>query len=194
MKAQAWVLFSKGLLLGTCVLVAGLAWGQAPAGGESGEEARAYKIGVVDRKEVFDAYERTKQEYEQLQKEVDERQKVVTALSDKVEGQKDEYEQKKETMSDEEREELESQIESDFRLYRSELNRLQGDIDKMEERVVKKLFRDVNMAIEQVGAEGNYHLVLDGTPKGGVLYYSPTLNMTQKVVDYINSDRMESSE
>ena len=97
----------------------------------------------------------------------------------------------------EERDEFEDRVRSDYRHYQSELDRMQRDIDSMELRVIKKLFAEIDAAIAQVGADGDYHLVLDGTPKdtpGSVVYYSPTLNMTQKVVDYINSHDMAKSE
>ena len=47
---------------------------------------------------------------------------------------------------------------------------------------------DLVKAIEEVGAEGNYHLILEADPetRTGVMYHSPTLNMTQKVVDRLN--------
>ena len=176
-----------------CTLAAAAAAVDAPAGkapAASGSESKAYKIGVVNRKEVFDAYTKTKTEYETLQQEVDGRQKKVDALSTQIDAQKKEYDGKKDSMTETERDEFKAKVESDYRQYRGELDRMQRDIDSMELRVVKKLFGDIDRAIARVGAEGDYHLVLDGTPKdtpGSVIYYSPTLNMTQKVIDYINS-------
>ena len=181
-------------------LMAGLAAFAFDASGQADTEAssqsRAYKIGIVDRKEVFDAYERTEIEYDKLEKEVEERQKVVDELSEKIEQQKSEYEKRKDTMTLEEREEFEAKVESDYRHYRSELERLQGDIDSMEMRVVKKLFDEIDQAIAEVGSEGNYHLVLDGggEARGGVVYFSPTLDMTQKVIDHLNSKENPSAD
>jgi Skp family chaperone for outer membrane proteins len=174
--------------LAAAAAVADAPVGKAPAA--SGSESKAYKIGVVNRKEVFDAYTKTKTEYETLQQEVDGRQKKVDALSTQIDDQKKEYDGKKDSMTETERDEFKAKVESDYRQYRGELDRMQRDIDSMELRVVKKLFGDIDRAIARVGAEGGYHLVLDGTPKdtpGSVIYYSPTLNMTQKVIDYINS-------
>lgn len=181
----AWLV---GCTLAAAAAVADAPVGKAPAA--SGSESKAYKIGVVNRKEVFDAYTKTKTEYETLQQEVDGRQKKVDALSTQIDDQKKEYDGKKDSMTETERDEFKAKVESDYRQYRGELDRMQRDIDSMELRVVKKLFGDIDRAIARVGAEGGYHLVLDGTPKdtpGSVIYYSPTLNMTQKVIDYINS-------
>lgn len=160
----------------------------APAASEG--DGKAYKIGVVNRKEVFDAYKKTKAEYDSLQKEVNSRQKTVDDLSAKIETAKKEYEAKKDKMGDQDREEFKAKVESDYRHYQSEMRRLQGDIDSMELRVVKKLFGEIDKAIAAVASEGNYHLVLDGTPKetpGSVIYFSATLNITGKVIDYVNS-------
>ncbi|GEM_PF-994036 len=184
-RKQIWIPGYVALLV-TAVLLSG---GDA-ASQEAAADGKVYKIGIVDRKEVFEKYNRKKDEYDGLQEEVKKRQTIVDELMDRIEKQKAEYDSKKDALSNEEREELESAIESDMRLYRSEFNRLQGDIDKAEERVVKKLFGDIDRAIALVGAEGNYHLVLDGTPRGAaatVVYFSPTLNMTGKVIDYLNT-------
>jgi len=195
----------NGVLLGTvaflsvCAVpaVAGAIAEETGGADSQPSDSRAYKIGVVNRKDVFDNYNKMKAEYDELQKEVDKRQAKVDELSEKIEAQKTEYEEKKESMTEGQREEFEARVESDYRYYRTELDRLQRDINSMELRVVKKLFGEIDKAIAQVGADGDYHLVLDGTPKdasGSVIYYSPTLNMTQKVIEYINSHDMSESE
>ncbi len=189
------VRFGKGILWSVWLSVAcGLLMSSAIAQESDGAPgSKAYKIGIVDRKLVFDAYEKTKVEYENLQKQVEVKQSTVDKLSKNVEAQKEEYDKKKDTMTDVERAEFENKVKSDYHQYRSELERMQSDIDSMELLVVKKLFAQIDRAISTVGAQGNYHLVLDGTEKetpGSVIYFSTTLNMTQKVIDYINSHDM----
>lgn len=147
-----------------------------------------YKIGVVVVKDVFDAYERQEKEYEQLQLERDKKQKDIDVLSRKIEEQKERYDQNKATMSDIEREELEDEIQANYSRYKAEFKRMQEDIDRQEKRLLETIFEDINEAIQEVGARGNYHLILEGGNGGrsGVLYHSTTLNMTQQVTDHLN--------
>lgn len=179
-------------VLNTCssravILAAMLVGGVAVA--ENGDAAGQYRIGVVNVKSVFDAYDRQKEEYKKLEDERDSRQKEIDKLSDKITKAKEQYDKQKESMSDEQREALEVQIESDFGKYKAEFDRLQAEIDRREKRLLEDLFADIRTAVQEVGAEGNYHLILEGGESGrtGVLYSSPTLNVTGRVIDHINA-------
>lgn len=165
------------------LLVAGAAWA------ENGTTPSQYRIGVVNIKSVFDAYERQKAEYKKLESERDIRQKEIDKLSEKIEKAKEQYDKQKDTMSDTQREALEIEIETDFGKYKAEFDRFQTEIDLREKRLLEDLFQDIRTAVQEVGAQGNYHLILEGGESGrtGVLYSSPTLNVTGQVVDHINA-------
>lgn len=154
----------------------------------------AYKIGVVNVKDVFDKYERQMHEYELLQTEKDKKQAKIDILSEKITKQKDRYDAEKDTLSDEEIEKLEEEIESDYSRYKSEFKRLQEDIDRREKKLLEAVFEDIHTALQEVGLRDNYHLILEGGKSGraAVLYYSTTMNMTQKVIDHLNEKYSDS--
>ena len=149
-----------------------------------------YKIGVVDLDLVFNGYQRQVQEYAALRKERDDRQTELDKLSEKVEAAKQRYKDDKDNMTEEERFDLQEQISSDLSRYQTEFKRLQGDIDRMEKRLLESLFKEIKEAIALVGSRDNYHLVFESGAKRntGLLYSSPTLNMTQKVIDQLNNE------
>jgi outer membrane protein len=149
-----------------------------------------YKIGVVNLKKVFDDYDKQKELYAQLSEDRDEAQKPIDELSAIIEADRERYKKNEETMTNEEKRELEDKVESNYSRYKSEFQRLQEDIDRKEKKILEDLFQDIQKAVEEVGARENYHLILEGDSQGrrtGVLYFSTTLNMTQKVVEYLNS-------
>lgn len=147
-----------------------------------------YKIGVVNVKTVFDSYEKQVDEYKDLQDKRDTKQKQIDKLSEKINRNKERYEAEKENMSDVQHTDLEDLIESDYSLYKAEFSRLQEDIDRREKKLLESIFKEIHLAIQEVGAAGNYHLVLEGgeTGRSGLLYFSTTLNMTQQIIDYLN--------
>ena len=149
-----------------------------------------YKIGVVNVKLVFDAYEKQKDEYAHLQSTRDEKQKKIDELSATIEKNKERYEKGQDSMDSEARAELEDRIESDYSLYKSEFRRLQEDIDRREKKLLESIFKEIHLSIQEVGTQGNYHLVLEGGESGrsGLLFSSTTLNMTQQVIDYLNEN------
>jgi len=148
-----------------------------------------HKIGVVNLKEVFDNYDQQKESYKNLKVERDKAQKPIDELSAKITADKQRYESEATTMPVEERRKLKEKIESDFSLYQAEFQRLQKDIDRKEKNMLEGLFDNIQKAIEEVGAQENYHLIFEGgkNTRNGLLYYSTTLNMTQKVIDHLNA-------
>lgn len=156
--------------------------------GQPPTQSAAYKVGVVNLDQVFKGYDKQQAEYAALKKERDVRQVDLDALSKKVEDAKARLETHAASMTEEEQLDLREEINADFGTYEAEFKRLQGDIDRMEKRILERLFRDIDQAIAQVGARDNYHLVFESGRKGtsGLLYSSPTLNMTRKVTDLLN--------
>lgn len=171
-------------LFATIVLASGVLYA-APA--ESQGDSN-YKIGVVDVKQVFDSYERQKKEYAQLQSERDTKQAEIDKLSEKIAAAKERYDKESSSMSDSARMELEEQIQSDYSKYKADFKRLQEDIDRQEKRLLETVFEDIHTAIQEIGARGDFHLVLEAGQPGrtSVLYSSTTLDITQQVTEHLN--------
>jgi Skp family chaperone for outer membrane proteins len=153
-----------------------------------------YKIGVVDLKQVFDAYKKQIDEYAKLRTERDTMQKPIDDLSKTITADKDKYDKEKDKMTPDAKRVLEEKIEAAVTRYKAEFERAQQDIDRKEKKLMRDIFEEIYMGIQEVGAQGDYHLIFEsgdsgsvmpGRP-GGLLYSSTTLNMTQKVIDHLN--------
>lgn len=158
------------------------------------QDSAAYKIGVVDLKQVFDNYKKQIDEYAKLRIERDTMQKPIDELSKAITADKDKYDKEKDKMGEDAKRALEEKIEAAVTRYKAEFERAQQDIDRKEKKLMRDLFEEIYMAIQEVGAQGDYHLIFEsgdsssvmpGRP-GGLLYSSTTLNMTQKVIDHLN--------
>lgn len=97
----------------------------------------------------------------------------------------------------EERRELEETIETAVSRYRKLFELAQEDIDRQEKKLLREVFDEIDVAIQEVGAKQNYHLIFEsgeGNPTslpgrtGSLLYHSTTLNMTQRVIDHLNGE------
>lgn len=171
-------------LLTALALASGMAFA-APADAQADS---TYKIGVVNVKQVFDTYERQKKEYSLLQSERDGKQAEIDKLSAQITAAKERYDRDREKMSDAEREQLEEQIESDYSKYKADFKRLQEDIDRQEKRLLEVVFEDIHVAIQELGARSDFHLILESGQPGrtSVLYHSTTMDITQQVTDHLN--------
>jgi Skp family chaperone for outer membrane proteins len=75
-------------------------------------------------------------------------------------------------------------------VYRSQLEGKQREIDAEEQRLMKTVFAEVDQVVEKIANAEGYHLVFEGgSGRGGVIYYSTTIDITQKVVDALNSGK-----
>jgi outer membrane protein len=149
--------------------------------------AGQYRIGVVSRQQVLKKYNKVKAEYEKLQGKVKTEQTDIDKLSDKIEGMKKDYEAQKETMTPEDRATKEAAVQKEYSQYRNMLATKQQEIDTEEQLLVRTVMAEVDQVVSKIATEQGFHLVLEGSSRSGVLYYSPTIDITQRVVDALNS-------
>lgn len=154
-----------------------------------------FKIGFVNTKEVFDEYDRQKKDYENLREVQAEAQEPLTELSKQIDRDKERYDAEADSMEEDERLDFEEKIQAAVTRWKAEFDRAQEDIDRQEKKLLRNVLEDIHLAIQEVGAKYNYHLIFEGGPgnassltarTGGLLYGSTTLNMTQLVIDYLN--------
>lgn len=161
---------------------------QEPA--KSADTGASYRIAVVDVELVMREYNKRKQKYEELQKEVDAQQKDLDNLMNRIEEDRKKLESGKATMSDEEKLDLKMKIEQEAASYRAELEKRQKTIDSKEERIIRECLDDIQNAINIIATSDNYHLVFNAgkSLKSSLLYHSPTMDITSKVLTQLNSN------
>ncbi len=149
----------------------------------------AYKIAVVDIDLLMREYNKRKQKYEELQKEVDAQQKELDAMMARIEADRKKLEDGKATLSDEEKLDLKMKIEQETAAYRAELEKRQKTIDSKEERIIRECLDDIQNAINVIATSENYHLVFNTgkSLKSALIYHSPTIDITSKVLAQLNS-------
>jgi Skp family chaperone for outer membrane proteins len=172
------------VLVATALLVPAAAQAQ-----EAGSFDEGYKIAVVNRKEVFDNYEKQKQEYAKLEQQMEQDQQSIDALSERIESMREDYEERRAAMSDEERDRTQTELDSLMLEYKTEFEKLQGDIDAKHRRLLMRMMEDINEMVTQIGREENYHLILEGDPKAGsgVLFAADAIDITKAVTDRLNA-------
>ncbi len=151
---------------------------------QNAEMTGGYKIGVVDRKEVFDNLEQQQRQYQELQREMEEMQAEIDRLSERIEADQQRLRLEGPTMSPADREELEARLSSNLNQYQAEFQRLQLEVDTRFSRLVRRIREQIDEAVQEIGAQENFHLILEGDPRSqsGVLYYSSTIDLTSRVL------------
>lgn len=157
-----------------------------------------YKIGVVDFRAVFEGYNKKVEAYTNLNQLRDEMQDPLDEMFEQISKDREVYQAESETMDPDDRSALQEKIESALSRYNAEKERSQEDIDRQERKLVREIFEDIQQAVQEVGAQNNYHLIFDSGEDaatnlpgraGGLLYHSTTINMTQRVIDHLNKEQ-----
>ncbi len=156
----------------------------APSASGSGVQ---YRIGVVNRKQVLDKYNKVKDEYKKLQAKVDGEQGDIDKLSKKIEGMKTDYDAQKGTMTPEQRATKEADVQKEYGEYKSLLDKKQREIDADEQLLMRTVLSEIDQVVSKIATDQGFHLVLEGSGRSGVIFYSPTIDITQRVVDALNS-------
>ncbi|MBI5091395.1 MAG: OmpH family outer membrane protein [Candidatus Hydrogenedentes bacterium] len=181
--------FVLSLLMGSTAT--GAETKEAPAAAPAAPVASGgYKIGVVSRYEALKAYDKRISEYKKLETERDTLQGPLNKMLEDIKADQKRYDDGKATMSETDRKALEDTIQAAMRDLQAESKKRQGQVDDKEKRVIEAITADFEKAVKVVGEHENYHLVLEGddnVPNRIVLYFSDTIDMTPKVIEYLNS-------
>jgi len=155
------------------------------------DSARAYKIGIVEVQAVMDGYGKRKTEVGKLEQEAEKSNKEIEALQNSFQKELDQYKQDQANLSDTDRLERQEGLDRQKFALEMEIRQREASLERKKLSVKKMLLDDIVKAVSQVGSEENYHLILeaDAETRTGVLFYSTTLNMTQKVIDRVNKQK-----
>lgn len=181
-------LFSLAFL---AILLAGYAFlnaGGTAAQTNAADASRVYKIGIVDVQAVMDGYSKREAEVAKLEQEAKQSNSEIEALQKKFQDEVDQYKKDQETLSDSARLERQESLDRQKFALEMEVRQREASLERKKLNVKKLLLDAIVKAVNEVGTEENYHLILESDPetRTGVLFYSSTLNMTQKVIERVN--------
>jgi len=197
-KLRVKLLWVGLVVVSLCVFgVSGLGLAQEKAGDSAvGADTKAstnapkgqYKIGIVDVQAVMDGYTKREEEVGKLENEVKELQEQIDALDQEFQDKKQKYDETKESLTEEERIEWQEQLETAWFNLKSEYTRISDQIKAKEQRLRSRLLADIMKCIEEIGVKENFHLILEAekTSRTGVLFYSATMDITDKVIVRLN--------
>ncbi len=147
-----------------------------------------YKIGIVDRRAVLQGWNKVKAEREKLESDVDKENKEIDKMAADLQSAKETYDKEKDTLSATVREEREMALNKQLMDYQTKLQTKQAEVDERERRLMKRFFGDIDDAVQKIGEADNYHLIIDGSKGSSTLFFAPAMEMSQKVIDYLNAN------
>lgn len=149
------------------------------------------KIAVVDEQQVIDEYARSKQLVKQLEEAFKSKKEELKALEDNL----NKANLAMRTASSAKKQELHEQISRGQIQLEVSKKYMTEFFTSQQNRFTLEVIKDIEDAIEMVGRDGGYDLVLRKTvpgPRGldaqkTVFYHSDRLDITKEVLKYLNT-------
>jgi Skp family chaperone for outer membrane proteins len=155
----------------------------SPAFSQEGQ----HKIGIVNRKVVYDSYNKQLDERTKLEKELEKEKSDLVAREETLKKQREDYESKKDSMSDEQKQQEQEQLQAAYNKLVADGKTAQDKLDSRSRQLVRDLREEIDAAVKDIGAKENFHIILEGDPiASSVLYFSTTMDLTSKVTQVLN--------
>lgn len=188
LRKSLWALMVVALTAATGNLVSGVAHAQQEGASASSGQ---YKLAVVDRKKVFDGYTKKNAEWDQLEKEKKAVEDDLNKRIDAATRRREAYLKERPNLPEEQRIARENELNREITDINLDGQNKQRDISAKGERIIRKYTSEINAAIQAIGQNENYHLIFESdTAISSVVFYTTTIDITQKVLDYVNSHDM----
>ncbi|MFO8053081.1 MAG: OmpH family outer membrane protein [Candidatus Omnitrophota bacterium] len=141
--------------------------------------AKDLNIGYVNTIEVFNEYQRTKEQDKQLEEK---KEKVKEGLEAK-EKEIQNIQSKLEVLKEGKKKAEEAKLQKKMQEYRDMRQKELTDIKKERDEMMKDIIADIEQTVEDYAKKNNYDLIVNGN---SVLYGAKSKDLTNKILKIIN--------
>lgn len=155
------------------------------------DAAGAFKVGVVDRKQVFDNYNKKKDEMAVIEGETERQNADFKAKGDALQKKIEAFNAKRDSLSEQERIAEEERLSSEMNTYKAEFKTTDDKYQLRARNIIVTLRKEIDAVIQEIAVNEGYHIVLEGDSdpesRSSVLYFATAIDMTQKVTEALNA-------
>ena len=145
------------------------------------------KMGYLNVDKILSELDEVRQVYIELEKEQRKIEVEYQSLQFELDSLFRSYEQQKMLMSEERRQKTENTIQSkQAELERFQIEKVgpQGEIYKIQERLMAPIYEKMDNAVSKVGAEKGYDYIFN-VSSGQIVYALPQYDVTEKVIEVL---------
>lgn len=152
--------------------------------------AKEFKIGYVSTDRVVERYEAAVEAKRALNEAIATFEARADSLKSDYDRIKSEYESQQLTLSEEGKRAKAAEVDAAKRrydTYMTEVYGTNGKIDQKNLELIAPIVEKIDSVVSRIAVEEGYSLVLDAA-KANIVYSQPGLDITQLVVDELNSE------
>ncbi|MEH6469608.1 MAG: OmpH family outer membrane protein [Halopseudomonas sp.] len=140
-------------------------------------------IAVIDMEAALAASKQAQTLREKLQQEFAAEESDLRKLSEEGNALKAKLEKEGSFMSDEERQQLRTQVQQKYQQFQSLGNQVKQETQSREREFLQQLRPQIEVILQAIVDSDKIDVILN---KKGVVYAQPTMDLTQRVVDELN--------
>jgi len=147
------------------------------------------RIAHVDSKLIFDGYKGTKKAQEEYDRQVAKWEQQANLLQKELSAIKEKLDKQLLMLSDEKKRELEAEYnkkDTELKTFIDRVYGRKGELITQNEKVSGPIIQLIRKAVNEIALQEGYDMVVDRAT-GAVLFWKKENDLTQKVLDYLNS-------
>lgn len=147
------------------------------------------RIAHVDSKLIFDGYKGTKKAQEEYDRQVAKWEQQANLLQKELSAIKEKLEKQALMLSDEKKRELEADFakkDTELKEFIDRVYGRKGELITQNEKVSSPIIQLIRKAVNEIALQEGYDMVIDRAT-GAVLFWKKENDLTNKVLDYLNS-------
>jgi outer membrane protein len=145
------------------------------------------RIAHVDSKLIFDGYKGTRKAQEEFDRQVAKWEQQANLLQKELASIKERLDKQSLMLSDEKKRELEADYAKKDTELKDFISKVYGRTGELiSEKVSAPIIQLIRKAVNEIALQEGYDMVVDRAT-GAVLFWKNENDLTQKVLDYLNS-------
>ena len=149
--------------------------------------AAELRIAVVDMQRALNECEAGKRAKDQVKAKFEKSQEDLKRQREDLDRRKEEYERKATVLKEEERRNLEKDLESRSLEFKRKFEDFQRDLKRTDAELTSSIVEDLYGVVREYGAKNTYSLVLEAS-SGALLYGDNALDITDEIVKQYNAN------
>ena len=148
--------------------------------------AEGPKIAVVDFQKALDSVQDGEAARKKLDAAMKDKQASIKTLETQLKAMKDEYDKQSLILSEAARKQKEQEFMNAQMQYQQTAQQSEAEMQQMYVQLMEGLLTKMRAIAGEIGKEKGYDLILE-TSAGGVVYWGPTLDITQELITRYNA-------
>ncbi len=155
--------------------------------------AAEIKVGYVDLNKVFNDSQPGIEAKKEFKEKLEKIRKILDEKQDKLKKLKEDLEKKGAMLNEKAREEKENEYKEKLKEYQKQASEFEDELRQKNIEVTNQMLSELRELISKMAKEEGYAVIIEKN-EGGVIYLSPSIDITDEVIKRYNDMKLKEAE